>query len=249
MALTSPNMGLKEWDLPGDVYSHTDLVTNWNAIDTHDHTSGKGVQIPTAGIGNLAVTGPKIAANSIDGTKIIDGSLTDSELFSPNNGVYRNIYQGAASIVGGTVVGTYFFSSAASASGSTAGVSGSPGAYPDLVPLTAADYAVVGRTTRIRVLYTWAVNAVAPTASFTAGLYPISLLAGSGAMTTTLGAVVTGTTVLASNPPGAAANFGASGDINLPANAIYVPGFTITGGTTAASSIITFNYFLQIRHA
>lgn len=80
MALTTPNMGLKEWDLLGDVYSHTDLVTNWNAVDSHDHTAGKGVQIPTGGITNLAVTGPKIAASAIDSSKIQDGTIANADL-------------------------------------------------------------------------------------------------------------------------------------------------------------------------
>lgn len=62
---TTPNMGLTAWDLGSDPYDHSQLATNFSAIDQHDHTVGKGLQIPTAGIANLAITSGKIAANAV----------------------------------------------------------------------------------------------------------------------------------------------------------------------------------------
>lgn len=46
-----------------------------NAIDAHDHTSGKGVQIPTGGIADGAVTNAKLAAGTIDLTSKVTGVL------------------------------------------------------------------------------------------------------------------------------------------------------------------------------
>jgi hypothetical protein len=46
------------------------LVAAHTTTDGHDHTSGKGVQIPTGGIADLAVTGAKIAAGTITYDKL-----------------------------------------------------------------------------------------------------------------------------------------------------------------------------------
>lgn len=80
MAATLPNMGLHQWNLPGDPFSYTELADDFLRIDNHDHTTGKGLQIPTGGIASLAVTGPKIAADAIDASKILDGSVAAAEL-------------------------------------------------------------------------------------------------------------------------------------------------------------------------
>ncbi len=47
-------------------------------LDEHDHTSGKGNQIPTAGIADLAVTGAKIAAATIPNSKLVAVNKTFS---------------------------------------------------------------------------------------------------------------------------------------------------------------------------
>lgn len=46
-----------------------------NAIDAHDHTSGKGVQVPTNGIVDGAVTTAKLASSSVTNAKIADGTI------------------------------------------------------------------------------------------------------------------------------------------------------------------------------
>lgn len=82
MATTLPNMGLVSWTASTDPFSYTQLSANWSAVDAHDHSSGKGVQIPTAGIANLAVTNPKLAANAVDASKVADGTLTSAKFAS-----------------------------------------------------------------------------------------------------------------------------------------------------------------------
>lgn len=54
MNLVVPSVG--DSDYPGSI------STSMTLIDAHDHTTTKGVQIPTAGIANAAITKPKLAA-------------------------------------------------------------------------------------------------------------------------------------------------------------------------------------------
>jgi hypothetical protein len=62
MAVTSPNMGLKIWNLTSDPYDHAQLAANWAKVDQHNHSEGKGVQIPTGGIEDGAITAAKLDA-------------------------------------------------------------------------------------------------------------------------------------------------------------------------------------------
>jgi microcystin-dependent protein len=80
--LTLPNLGLTQWPSPSDHFSYVELANNWKAIDDHDHTTGKGVQIPTGGLANLAVTLGKLASDSVDASKIVNGSVGSAELAS-----------------------------------------------------------------------------------------------------------------------------------------------------------------------
>lgn len=50
MASNSTNMLLKLWTSAGDYFSYTDLYQNFNKIDSHDHTTNKGVQITNAAL-------------------------------------------------------------------------------------------------------------------------------------------------------------------------------------------------------
>jgi hypothetical protein len=55
-----PEMDLIAWDQVTDDYDHTELANNFAKINLHDHTSGKGVQIPTEGIEDSAITSAKL---------------------------------------------------------------------------------------------------------------------------------------------------------------------------------------------
>lgn len=68
MATTSANMGLS---IPqtGDTSYPTSVTDSMTLIDAHDHTSGKGVQIPTGGIADLAVSTAKLAAGAVTQAK------------------------------------------------------------------------------------------------------------------------------------------------------------------------------------
>jgi hypothetical protein len=53
-----------------DLFKKEDVQQVAAALSTHDHSNGKGVLVPTAGL----------APNSIDGSKIVDGSIATAEL-------------------------------------------------------------------------------------------------------------------------------------------------------------------------
>jgi hypothetical protein len=66
------------------VLNDTDYVdkieNSINSIDAHDHTSTKGVQIPTGGIVDLAVTTGKIAAGAVTAAKLAAGAADSAAL-------------------------------------------------------------------------------------------------------------------------------------------------------------------------
>ena len=81
MASSTPNMGLQTPDV-GDSNYASSIDSSFTSIDDHDHTTGNGVQIPTAGIEDLAVTNAKLALVSVDTGNLIDASVTNAKLAS-----------------------------------------------------------------------------------------------------------------------------------------------------------------------
>lgn len=69
MPSVSPNMGLRVWDSNDDTFESDHLASNFNKLDFHDHSGGRGVQIPTEGFKDLAITSAKLAnAATLKGT-------------------------------------------------------------------------------------------------------------------------------------------------------------------------------------
>lgn len=58
-------MGLASWDQLGDDYNYAQLAGNFNILDFHDHSAGRGVQIPAGGLAPGAVLSSNIAANAV----------------------------------------------------------------------------------------------------------------------------------------------------------------------------------------
>lgn len=76
MARNTTNLVLKVWDNLMDRFSHLDLASNWDTIDGHNHSPGKGLPIPTSGIVDSAVTTAKLADLSTTTGKLADGAVT-----------------------------------------------------------------------------------------------------------------------------------------------------------------------------
>jgi hypothetical protein len=100
MAQVSTNMALNVWNLTTDTFNHTELANNLNKIDVHDHTTGKGVQIPTGGIANLAVTTAKIADANVTVGKIAD-ALKPSAGAAAGTEALRAIGSSGSTVVAG----------------------------------------------------------------------------------------------------------------------------------------------------
>jgi hypothetical protein len=77
---TTANMGLTTWPNSSDPYDHVQLAANFVAIDAHDHTSGHGVQIPTGGIADGAITTVKLADGAVTAVKIANNTITSTQL-------------------------------------------------------------------------------------------------------------------------------------------------------------------------
>lgn len=253
MPITTPSMGLKRWNSPNDIFSYTELSDNFNLIDLHDHTSGKGVQVPTAGIANLAVTDTKIAndavtagkiaADAVTTAKILNANVTDAKLASPNSGVYRTVAS-VQNFATGLVTGTTYLmgGSALVASGTAAAQA------PLLFPFNSAHYAVAGKTTALRLLVVGTTNTVAATSTFTFSLLALSSVAGGTAQIThTAGASISPTASYVAPAASTILSPVTTADF-LPANGTYVLGVAISVASMAANSAANFSVELQMRH-
>jgi microcystin-dependent protein len=82
-------MGLIIWDGGDDFYSHTQLAGNWDALENHDHTPGKGVQLQGNSLANNSVTGAKIAPNSISSSHIVDLTIQGQDIGDGQIGITK----------------------------------------------------------------------------------------------------------------------------------------------------------------
>jgi hypothetical protein len=86
MAYTSALMGLKVWNSPSDLFNYVDLADNWANIEAHNHngtnsqalaagsvgaTQISNLSVGTGHIVDSAVSANKIAASSINYTKMV----------------------------------------------------------------------------------------------------------------------------------------------------------------------------------
>jgi hypothetical protein len=85
MATITTNMSL-ETPAVGDSSSTypTSISNSHNLIDVHDHSAGKGVQIVTGGITDLAVTTAKIAALAVTDAKLAADAVTTAKILDAN---------------------------------------------------------------------------------------------------------------------------------------------------------------------
>lgn len=242
MAITTPSMGLKRWDQPNDIFSYVELSDNFALLDAHDHSSGKGVQIPTAGIVNNAIDATKLADNAVTAAKIPAASIVDVKLASPNSATWKTIAQVYGPMAAGLVANTYFIGTGPMATGVA-----SANTIP-IIPINPSWYSVAGKTTQLRLITIVGVNATAPVSNFTFGLYPITASAGgAGLISHTAGAVVASSTALHTAPAAGARSYVSSSSFTPPAFDSYGIG-VVTTATIAASSFLNLTAFLQFQH-
>lgn len=74
------NMSLVVWDLSTDPYDHSQLANNWDVVDNHDHTAGKGLPIGSNALANSAVTNAKLGPDAVTTSKILNGTILGEDL-------------------------------------------------------------------------------------------------------------------------------------------------------------------------
>jgi hypothetical protein len=74
---TTVKMGLASWDQPTDKYNGSQLAGNWQLVDFHDHSPGRGVPIPAGGLGAGSVTANAMAAGAIGAQNLTPALASD----------------------------------------------------------------------------------------------------------------------------------------------------------------------------
>jgi hypothetical protein len=74
------NLQLTIWDSGQDDYDHNQLAANWDAVDQHDHSPGKGKQIGSDGIADAAILNRHLAVNAVTSNKIQDLTIVGGDI-------------------------------------------------------------------------------------------------------------------------------------------------------------------------
>src|ERR1039458_3875820 len=72
---TTVQMGMTSWDQATDDYNYGQLAGNWQIVDFHDHSPGRGVPIPAGGLAAGAVTANAMAQGAV-GAQNLSALLT-----------------------------------------------------------------------------------------------------------------------------------------------------------------------------
>jgi hypothetical protein len=182
MAFTSAKMSLRIWNLLTDLYDHAQLADNWAKVDYHDHSPGKGVQVPTDGIADAAVTPAKLAA-LVDPSGAYISAKPIIKMGTPiGGGAAASTLVLRTDEVNMTLPATALFSA---------------------LYLDPADWTTPGRTVKYMLRGTVTTNAVAPTCSYNFALYPVASWGGASGSAPTIATF--GTVVPSSTTPTIAA--------------------------------------------
>jgi hypothetical protein len=77
---TSSHMGLVIWDDAEDDFDHSQLAANFEAIDAHDHTSGKGKPISASAIESASITSTQLAEEAVQAKNIQNNSVGTEQI-------------------------------------------------------------------------------------------------------------------------------------------------------------------------
>lgn len=171
-----------------------------------------------------------------------DAGLTDGQLASPNNSVYKEIASSTTNIPNGATTGTYLFTE----HGAITGVSAAITSYFPRIYLNDDNYLVAGKTTKLRLVTYQLTDNDDPESTFTCGVYPLSAVVAGNI---SVGTVVTDSTTVHTLTAANQISIDISEDFDIPeTTGLYTIGVVISVGTTAASSDHTIGFSLQYRH-
>lgn len=228
MAFVTPRLSLKVWNSSSDPYDSQQLADNWIKVDLHDHTPGRGTQIPTEGLADLSVTGIKILDATLTNAKFVDGTLTGAKI-APDTVANSNLAPDAKVDPLFNARRTLFervqFIDNSNSAGQFVMQFTTTRSWADSFYLDPADWPSGTRTARIRVLGGVAANSTASGVFYTLGLAPITSSTGTTPPLPIAGANVVSTTAIGV-PTSTNASFIPSPWINFPTAGYY--GLTVT---------------------
>lgn len=185
-------------------------------------------------------------------SKMDDVQWADVNLVSPNNPVWRTLFSAAGTLQNDAAEGTYILGTATGTAGVGMFASGTDTAsVPQLLtpfPFTATDYAVAGKTTKLRLLVLMAPNEVTPQQTFKFKLG--SILTGGGADLINFqffGEIAAALTEVV-KPEGAAVTRKSGAEVTAPATQNLGLAVTTTGGALTNNSKVHMAVHVQMCH-
>lgn len=218
------------------------LLDGSNKLDGAQLSAGS---VAAAALASNSVTNAKLDDDAVDSAEIADGAIdtahiadtqvTDAKLASPNNGVYRTLLATGCQIGGGASSATVYLGWELER---TSAALATP---PAMIYLDDADYAVAGKTTKLRLRAQLFTGSTSPSIIYGVGLYPLSSIS---AGTFTVGSQVTGSGVGFATPSTNSMNQANSGDFTFPSDGYYIIGVGFTGNHTEDIAVMAQ---LQVR--
>jgi hypothetical protein len=201
---------------------------------------------------NANFTALRNAVNALDADNMAatGANLTDAH-FAATAGMYsayKTVQTASAIAADAYSAGTYFLAPGETGTDGLL-LSGATTNHqtPDVFYFDDADYAISGRTTKLRVRAQVLVNATAPAITFTFGLYPVTVGGGPAVVAFTAGTVVSGSTTAIASPGASAGSQANSGDFTIPSDGYHALCVALSGDP-AANFRGLVSAQLQVRH-
>ena len=248
-------------EIAGDAVKASEIATDAVAspeiaADAVGTSEIADLAVATADIANQAITNGKLAPDAVTTDKIAAGAVGTSDIAAgaSTEGTYRIIASRAGAVIGGAGNADFWIGMGGPAvadgvSSDTATTTYAP--TPAVFQFAAADYAITGRTTKLRLRATVINNTTAPGRTATVGLYPVTAVGGASDTTSvTLGTAVTGSTIAFSSASMTASSRlqNVTADFDVPADGMYVLGVNIAGGTIGGNALLNVLADLQVRN-
>lgn len=195
---------------------------------------------------NLTAISSVINGGITNGNLSGSAGITDANLASPNNSVYKTIYRAEGFVSAGNPGGlAYYFL------GNTITLFPSGGgtllqAYvPPVLVMDSADYAVAGKSTVMRIRAAYASNGTAIGVNVSTALTTYTVGGAGTAMTYTIGS---GTGIVTLTTPAAnSTTVGTTSDLSLPSNGNYLA-YIYLSGSPAANHVGHLSVQVQVRN-
>lgn len=187
----------------------------------------------------------------------LDGAagITDANLASPNNSVYRLLLAAGQVLSQDAGAGTYPLTGFGREGGGGGvlsgqnvliGVATTAGLTAPFFYFDDTDYAVSSKTQKLRLRAQIACNATKAAIKFTFGLYPLTVAGGADELKLSLGTVASGSTVEINEPAASTVAAAVGSDFTIPADGAYVLG-VVTSATLTNNSAVLLSAQLQTR--